>query len=46
MACLTRTIQAPGLGSDAMPAPAIGHGSAMPSPSKNGSASATGDPFA
>ena len=39
--CLTRTIHAPGFGSAASPAPAIGHGIAMPTPRKNGSASAT-----
>ena len=44
--CLTRTIQAPGFGSAARPAPAIGHGTAMPTPSRNGSASAIVVPFA
>src|SRR5437867_12878071 len=39
-ACLTRTIHMPGFGSAARPAPAIGHGIAMPSPRQDGSASA------
>ena len=38
--CFTRTIHAPGLGSALMPAPANGHGAAMPSPNTNGSAKA------
>ena len=45
-ACLTRTIQAPGFGSAVSPAPAIGHGIAMPTPSRNGSASAATVPCA
>ena len=40
-ACFTRTIHMPGLGSEARPAPAIGHGIAMPRPRQNGSASAS-----
>ena len=35
-ACLTRTIHAPGFGSAVSPAPAIGQGTAMPTPSRNG----------
>ena len=45
-ACFTRTIHMPGLGSDASPAPAIGHGIAIPRPRQNGSASATFVPVA
>src|ERR1700730_4248379 len=41
-----RTIQAPGLGSAAMPAPAIGQGTAIPTPRTNGSASAAVVPAA
>ena len=42
--CLTRTIHAPGFGSAEMPAPARGQGSAMPTPRKNGSDSASVEP--
>ena len=45
-ACLTRTIHMPGFGSAARPAPAIGQGIAMPTPRKNGSASAIVVPVA
>ena len=40
-ACLTWTIQAPGFGIHDRPAPATGHGRAIPSPRTNGSARAT-----
>ena len=45
-ACLMVFIHAPGFGSAAIPAPAIGHGIAMPKPSTNGSASAAVVPAA
>ena len=44
--CFTRTIHAPGFGKALMPAPAKGHGAAMPRPSTNGSASAADVPVA
>jgi hypothetical protein len=45
-ACFTRTIHAPGLGKALMPAPAKGHGAAMPRPRTNGNARAAGVPVA
>ena len=39
-ACLTWTIQAPGFGIHESPAPAMGHGRAIPMPRTNGSARA------
>ena len=44
--CLMRTIQAPGFGNAAIPAPATGQGIAMPTPRRNGSASAAFVPVA
>ena len=45
-ACLTWTVQIPGLGRNERPAPAIGHGRAMPTPRQNGSSSAEVIPVA
>ena len=45
-ACLTRTIQGPGLGITDSPAPATGHGRAIPTPSRKGSARAAVTPAA